>query len=312
VQTAPGAFAHRSLTLINGGLGFAFGQNNLDGVGGNPSISIDAGAFAWHQSARVVATANQTLSGNATIDGVALSASDRVLLTGQTNPAENGLWVSAAGAWSRATDADAGTEFQSGQIFFVREGTAQGESIWALTTDGTITPGTTSLSYKRESRAGQATAGTYGSATQIPVFTLNTDGTISGVTNTTLTESQALTAGDGSGSDRTINLTGGSSVTLSQGSGISLSRSGNTITIASSASAPTVNIQRFEDVPASSTTTTTVSGFTPLTTDTEVFLDGVMMDWGAGEDITVSGQVITFSRTVAAGQKILVKKITVN
>jgi hypothetical protein len=37
-----------------------------------------------------------------------------------------------------------------------------------------------------------------------------------------------------------------------------------------------------------------------------------MMDWGAGEDITVSGQVVTFSRTVSAGQKILVKKITVN
>jgi hypothetical protein len=312
VQTGAGTFVNRTLALANPGLGFSFGQSNLDGVAGNPTLNIDAGAFAWHQSARAVATTNQTLSGNPTLDGVTLVTGDRILLTGQTTASENGLWVTAAGAWSRPTDADAGTDFQSGQVIFVREGTAGSDGAWVLSTDGTITPGTTSLTYRRIGRAGQATAGSYGSATQIPVFTLNSDGTISSVTNTTLTESQTLTASDGSGSDRTINLTGGSSVTLAQGSGISLTRSGNTITVAASASAPAVTIQRFEDVPVSNTTTTTVSGFTPLTTDTEVFLDGVMMDWGAGEDITVSGQVVTFSRTVSAGQKILVKKITVN
>ena len=317
VQTAAGTFTNRTLAVTNAGLGFSFGQSNLDGVAGNPTLSIDAGAFAWHQSARVVATANQTLSGNPTLDGVTLVTGDRVLLTGQTTASENGLWVTAAGAWSRPGDADAGTDFQSGQVVFVREGTAGGDGAWVLSTDGTITPGTTSLSYKRIGRAGQATAGTYGSATQIPVFTLAADGTISSVTNTSLQEAQTLTAADGTGSDRTVVLSsnGGSSggtVTFAQGSGIALTRSGNTITIAASASAPTVTIQRFEDVPVSSTTTTTVSGFTPLTTDTEVFLDGVMMDWGAGEDITVSGQVITFSRTVSAGQKIIVKKVTVN
>jgi hypothetical protein len=126
-------------------------------------------------------------------------------------------------------------------------------------------------------------------------------------------ELQTIAAGDGSGSDRTITLSNsGGTVTLAQGSGIALTRSGNTITVAASASAPTVTIQRFEDVPASNTTTVTVSGFTPLTTDTMVFVDGVHMDWGSGEDITLSGSVVTFASAVLAGQKIIIKKITVN
>jgi hypothetical protein len=126
-------------------------------------------------------------------------------------------------------------------------------------------------------------------------------------------ELQTVSAGDGSGSDRTITLSNsGGIITLAQGSGIGLSRSGNTITIAASASAPVVTIQRFEDVPSANTTTVTVSGFTPLTTDTMVFVDGVHMDWGSGEDITVAGSIITFSSAVLTGQKVIVKKITVN
>ncbi|MEQ1744902.1 MAG: hypothetical protein ABMA02_05730 [Saprospiraceae bacterium] len=312
VQTGAGAFANRSIATTASDAGLSLALGNPDGVSGNPTLTISTGQYAWKQAVRVATTGNITLSGNQTIDGVSTTTSDRVLVRSQTTASENGVYITGTGAWTRSTDFDASTEMSNGGAFFVEEGTANSESMWVLTTDGAITVGSTTLTFQRIGRANQATAGSYGSATQIPVFTLNSDGTISGVTNTTLTESQALTASDGSGSDRTLNLTGGSSVTLAQGSGISLTRSGNTITVAASASAPTVNIQRFEDVPVSSTTTTTVSGFTPLTTDTEVFLDGVMMDWGAGEDITVSGQVITFSRTVSAGQKILVKKITVN
>lgn len=137
--------------------------------------------------------------------------------------------------------------------------------------------------------------------------------TISATDASASNELQTISAGDGSGSDRTITLSNsGGTITLAQGSGISLTRTGNTITVAASASAPTVTVQRYEEVPGSSTTTVTVSGFTPLTTDTMVFLDGVAMDWGSGEDITVSGSVITFASAVLAGQKVVVKKITVN
>lgn len=59
---------------------------------------------------RVATTANITLSGTQTIDGVSLSGGDRVLVKNQTAAAQNGIWVVAAGAWARATDADTSAE----------------------------------------------------------------------------------------------------------------------------------------------------------------------------------------------------------
>lgn len=69
-------------------------------AGGSPT---DGGPVA------VVATGNVTRSGEQTIDGVTTSAS-RVLLVGQADAAENGVWVTASGAWARATDMDEGAE----------------------------------------------------------------------------------------------------------------------------------------------------------------------------------------------------------
>lgn len=69
-------------------------------------------------------TANITLSGEQTIDGETTST-DRVLVMSQTDPAENGIYVSAAGAWSRATDMDAAGEV-AGTSVYVRAGTANG------------------------------------------------------------------------------------------------------------------------------------------------------------------------------------------
>lgn len=67
-------------------------------------------------------TANITLSGEQTIDGVTTSAS-RVLVKNQSAAAQNGIYVSAAGAWTRATDMDAAGEVQ-GAAVYVTGGTA--------------------------------------------------------------------------------------------------------------------------------------------------------------------------------------------
>jgi len=91
-----------------------------------------------------------------------------------------------------------------------------------------------------------------------------------------------------------------------------LARSGNTITISSTAAAPTVNVVRYEEVVASSTSTITVSGFTPGANDTFVYVDGVFMDIGTGEDATLSGSTYTFSTALQSGQKVVVRKITLN
>lgn len=57
---------------------------------------------------RVVADANVTLSGTPMIDGVVLVVGDRVLLTDQLEPIENGPWVVQSGAWVRPDDFDVG------------------------------------------------------------------------------------------------------------------------------------------------------------------------------------------------------------
>jgi hypothetical protein len=63
---------------------------------------------------------NITLSGEQTIRGVTTSTS-RVILTDQTSGAENGAWVTAAGAWTRTSDFDEDADATNGARFFVGE-----------------------------------------------------------------------------------------------------------------------------------------------------------------------------------------------
>ena len=105
-------------------------------------------------SARVATTAAITLASQCeagdTIDGVVLVAGDRVLVKDQAAPAENGIYVVAAsGAPSRATDFDASADVTEGAFLFVREGTANADTGWQLTTNAPITIGATSLAFSQ-------------------------------------------------------------------------------------------------------------------------------------------------------------------
>lgn len=118
------------------------------------------------QSVRVATTAAINLSSDLeagdVVDGVTLVAGDRVLVKNQGTASENGIYVavaSAAGAASRATDADSNTEVTAGMFTFVEEGTVNADSGFVLTTDGPITLGSTSLVFVQFSGAGQITAG---------------------------------------------------------------------------------------------------------------------------------------------------------
>jgi len=111
-------------------------------------------------SVRVATTADIALTGAQTIDGVSAIDGDRVLVKDQTAPAENGLWVVAAGAWARASDSNSDAKVSAGLFVFVEEGTANSDSGWVLATDGAITVGTTALTFVQFSGAGQVVAGT--------------------------------------------------------------------------------------------------------------------------------------------------------
>ena len=97
---------------------------------------------------RCATTANITLSGLQTIDGVALAADDRVLVKNQTDATENGIYVADTSAWSRAKDFDGNRDVRDGTMVFVANGTAGGNSFWNVTTNDPITIGTSSINFE--------------------------------------------------------------------------------------------------------------------------------------------------------------------
>jgi hypothetical protein len=90
-------------------------------------------------------TANITLSGEQTIDTVLTSAS-RVLVKNQSLPENNGVYVSAAGAWTRATDADTFHELH-GQSVFTSGGSVNINRTWANTNNAGGTLGVTEITW---------------------------------------------------------------------------------------------------------------------------------------------------------------------
>lgn len=136
--------------------------NNL----GTPSASGDAATksyvdtqisnlnalFDSKGSCKAASTANVTISNPATstIDGVALSNGDRVLLKNQTAPAENGIYTFATSstAMVRATDMDAWTEVP-GAFLAVEEGTANADTVWLCTANQGGTINTTAITFQQ-------------------------------------------------------------------------------------------------------------------------------------------------------------------
>lgn len=103
--------------------------------------------LVWKAEVKAASTAALTLSGTQTVDGVALVAGDRVLVKDQASAATNGIYVVAAGAWSRATDLDEASEFTNGVAVTVEQGTSSGDKAFVMATDGVVVVGTTALSF---------------------------------------------------------------------------------------------------------------------------------------------------------------------
>ena len=148
--------------------------NNLDMTGlkisnlAEPTATQDAATKAyvdaavaglkWKEPVRVATTANITLSGTQSIDGVSVVAGDRVLVKNQSTATANGVYVAASGSWARAADFDGSSELL-GAAVFVSEGATQGNQQWQLTTDGPINIGSTSLTFQQFGGGTSYTAG---------------------------------------------------------------------------------------------------------------------------------------------------------
>lgn len=152
----------------------AMGTNKITGLG-EPTNAQDAATKSyvdsaaqgidWKASVRAATTANGTLAtafaDGSTIDGVTLATGDRILVKNQTTGTQNGIYVvKASGAPDRSTDADANAEVTASFAVFVEEGSANADSGWTLTNDGSVTIGTTALTFTQFTGLGQITAGT--------------------------------------------------------------------------------------------------------------------------------------------------------
>jgi hypothetical protein len=95
-----------------------------------------------------------------TLDGVALTDGDRILVKNQSTASQNGIYVrTSSTVWTRAVDADTASEITGGTFVFVEQGTDNADNGYVFTHEGTPTLGSTSLTVSQFSGAGQITAG---------------------------------------------------------------------------------------------------------------------------------------------------------
>ena len=190
-----------------------------------------AAGISWKQPVVCGTTTNITLSGLQTIDGVTVVAGDRVLVKSQSAPAQNGIYLASASAWSRAPDADTWNELISALVF-IESGNTLAGSAWYCTIQPGGTIGTTAITWSNFSVAATYTAGTgltltdyvfsitntgvtaaaYGSASKTLTATVNAQGQLTVLAATDIAIANTQVSGLGTMSTQaasSVAITGG-------------------------------------------------------------------------------------------------------
>lgn len=111
------------------------------------------------ESVKVATTSDITLSGAQTVDGIAVSTGQRILVKNQLTQSENGIYIAnTAGVWSRSADANVWDELVSAFVF-VEEGASNSDNGYVCTVNSGGTLGVTAVTWDQFSGAGQITAG---------------------------------------------------------------------------------------------------------------------------------------------------------
>jgi len=165
--------------------------NRLDGA---------RAAFGVKKPVRAATTANVTLSGFQTIDGVTFAATDeanglntRVLVKDQTDTTKNGIYTVSSSDWARAKDFDGNTDFVENTIVCVQQGTINADRIFRVTSSYPPSVGVNTISFRPYTIDDWTANATVASAATIDLDAVDADYvTISGTTDIT-----AITLGEG-------------------------------------------------------------------------------------------------------------------
>ena len=123
-------------------------------------VSAVVMGVSWKQNVRAASTGPLALTAIQQVDGVNLSAGDRVLYKDASDQTLNGVYIVDAGPWTRSVDLDTGAEIQ-GMAVLVLGGTVNALTQWVNTNSSAITIGTTPITYTQLNAQGSTyTAGT--------------------------------------------------------------------------------------------------------------------------------------------------------
>lgn len=151
----PNSFGSGGANMVPGG---AQGVPTLASILQEHVAAIEAlqGAEGEVVQARFALVGNRTLSGVTTTntDGITPVVGNIVLVPAQSDTTQNGLYVVAAGAWTRLKDGAGNDVIESGMLVQVSEGTANADKVFELTTNAPITVGTTPLAFGEANAAG--------------------------------------------------------------------------------------------------------------------------------------------------------------
>jgi hypothetical protein len=275
-----------------------------------------------------------TLTGNAngalSVDSTLTVVGERILVKNEAAGANNGVYVvtqvGSAGTpyiLTRSTDMDSvGTgvdQIDEGDFFLVTSGTANVNTAWVQQTPPPITIGTTAIVFQQFSApitytagtglsespsytfniANIGTAGTYGSASSVPVFTTNAQGQVTGVTNTAISIPNSATTATATNTANAI-VARDASGNFSAGTiTATLSGSATSATTATNLAGGAANRIAFQ-------TGSGATGFVPAPTASgqNVTWNGSSIDWAAAA-AGISYVAVTSNYTAANGEGVL-------